>query len=331
MYYILSSEITIAGKKFTRVSEVEIESSTKTLEDTAKIVIPATARLVRDGKYISAVETAKTFKVGDEVVIKLGYDYKLREEFRGFVKSIKPGMPTEIMCEDITYLLKKKPLKKAFRAITLKGLLEYMVHGTPIKLSANVPDITFTHFTLYDTTAAYALQKLKDEYGLLIYFRNYNELHVSMANDNNYVTVKYEMGANVVDADLEWQEADDIKVKIKAVYIDKKNKKVIKYFPSKEAEGEEKTIFTYTIPKGADLEKLARNTLAKYRYTGYKGSLTAFLIPNIDVGNTCKLHDPHFSERDGSYIVDKVTTTYNDSGARRKVELGIKVSGNNGY
>ena len=44
MLYVLTCEITIAGAKFRRVNEVEIESSTKVLEDTATIKMPMTGR-----------------------------------------------------------------------------------------------------------------------------------------------------------------------------------------------------------------------------------------------------------------------------------------------
>ncbi len=327
-YKVLTAEIAINGNLFKRVAEVEIESSAKLIEDTCKIKMPATARLVRAGKFVTAVETAKYFKVGDEVVVKLGYDGRLRTEFVGFVKSIKPGTPVEIVCEDAVYLLRRKNLKKAFKKVTLKTLLDYIVEGTGIKISEKIPNVTFDVFYFRDTSAAYALQKLKEEFGLLIYFISPKVLHAALAYHNDQKEVKYVIGkkGNVIGDSLEWQEEDDVKVRIKAVHIRKDNTKITRFYPEKENhEGELKTIFVYNLSNIKDLEQRAKQESLKYRYTGYKGSLDSFLIPVVERGNVANIINEDFPEKSGKYIVDKVTITYGTSGARRKVEIGLKV------
>jgi hypothetical protein len=327
-YKVLTSEIIINGNTFRRVAEVEIESSAKLIEDTCKIKLPATARLKRAGQYITAVETAKHFKPGDEVIVKLGYDGKLRTEFVGYVKSIKPGTPVEVVCEDAVYLLRRKNLKRAFRKVTLKTLLNYIIEGTGIKISEKIPDVTFDVFYFRDTTAAYALQKLKEEYGLLIYFIKPKVLHVTLAYHNDKKEVKYVIGkrGNIIDDSLEWQEEDDVNVRIKAVHIRKDNTKITRFYPEKEnKEGELKTIFVYNLSNIKDLEARAKAEALKYKYTGYKGNLNSFLLPNIARGNVANILNENFPEKSGKYIVDKVTTTFGTGGARRKVELGLKV------
>ena len=325
MYKVLCSEITIGNNVFRRVADVTIESSTKVLEDTAVIKIPTTARLKREGVY-SEVETAKYFKVGDEVVIKLGYNNNLREEFRGYVRKIKPNTPVEIECEDAVFLLRKKNLKKAFKNTTLKKILQFAVAGTGITLSDKIPEVNFDVFYFRDTSAAYALQKLKEEFGLLLYFISPKVLHAGLAYDNDRTEVKYKFGENVISNNLEWQEEDDVNIRIKAVHIRKNNTKVEKYYPPKDnKEGELKTIFVYNLSNEKDLEARAKQEAFKYRYTGYKGGLDTFLVPNIKVGNVAVLNDPHYVERNGKYIVDKVVINYGRDGARRKVELGLKV------
>ncbi len=327
-YKVLTTEIVINGNTFRRVAEVEIESSAKLIEDTCKIKLPATARLKRGGQYITAVETAKYFKAGDEVVVKLGYDGKLRTEFVGFVKSIKPGTPVEVVCEDAVYLLRRKNLKKAFKKVTLKTLLEYVVAGTGIKISENIPSVTFDVFYFRDTTAAYALQKLKEEYGLLIYFISPKVLHAALAYHNDKKEVKYVIGkkGNLIDDSLEWQEEEDVNIRIKAVHIIKYNTKIIRFYPEKEnKEGELKTIFVYNLSNIKDLEARAKAEADKYKYQGYKGSLNSFLLPNAQRGNVANIVNEDFPEKSGKYIVDKVTTTFGTGGARRKVEVGLKV------
>lgn len=321
--YALTAEITIAGKKFTRVNEVEIESSAKVLEDTCKIKLPATARMTRAGEFISEVETAKEFKVGDAVSVKLGYNDELREEFAGFVSKIKPGLPVEIECVNAVWLLRRKNLKASFKTATLKSLIEHILEGTGIKVAGEMPGITFKNFYFKNVTAAYALQKLKDDYGLILYL-NGNTLRVGLISFTDKVLVKYGLGENVIENDLEWIDEKDTRLKIKVVHWRKNNTKVEKEFG--DADGEVRTVFFYDLDRESDLEMLAKAKAAKFKYSGFKGGVTAFLVPNAEVGNVARLRDPQFSERAGDYLVDKVTTTFGTNGARRKVELGIKVS-----
>lgn len=322
--YVLSADITIAGKRFTRVHQVEIECSAKVLEDKAVIKLPATARLEREGAFFSEVETSKTFKVGDEVSIKFGYDGDLKEEFRGFVSKIKPGMPLEIECLDAVWLLRRKNCKGSFKNTTLKALLEFILEGTGITIKGDVPGINFKVFYLKNVTAASAVQKLKDDYGLQLFLKNFNELHVGLTSASDNVKVKYGLGENVIDSDLEWVGKDDTRIRVKAIHIKKDNTKVEHEYG--DDDGELRTVYFYDLESAADLEKMALAEANKYRYEGYSGGLTTFLIPSAQVGNVASLRDNQFSERAGDYLIDKVVTTFGTDGARRKIELGLKVS-----
>lgn len=322
--FVLSSEIAIAGKRFTRVNEVEIESSAKVLEDTARIVLPTTARLERQGEFITEVETAKQFKVGDPVVIRLGYDGNLRTEFTGYVSKIMPGTPLEIECVDSVWLLRRKNLTKSWKSTTLKEVLSFVLDGTPFTIKGEVPGISFTKYYLKNVTAASALQKIKDTYGLTLFIKNGTELHVGLTSYTDNVTVKYGFGQNVIENDLEWVNEEDTRIKIKAVHVRKDNTKIEKEFG--DADGELRTFYFYNVEAGADLETLAKTEAAKHKYTGYKGGLKTFLIPNVEVGNVAQLIDPDYAEREGSYLVDQVVTTYGTNGARRKIELGLKIT-----
>lgn len=322
--YVLGAEIEIGGKKFTRVNMVEIESSAKVIEDTATIKMPTTARLERQGKFITEVDTARVFKVGDPVTIRLGYNGDLREEFRGFVSKIKPSTPLEIECIDAAWTLRRKNLKKSFKKTTLKDLLNFILEGTGVTLKGNVPGVNFTEFYFKNVTAATALQKLKDDYGLTVYLKNFNELHVGLSSYTDGTIVQYGISENVIDNDLEWVNEDDTRIKVKAVHIRPNNTKVQKEVG--DLDGETRTLFFYDLDDPKQLETLALQELAKYKYSGYKGGFNTFLLPVVQVGNVARIRDIHFEERGGDYLVDKVTTTFGTDGARRKIELGIKVS-----
>jgi hypothetical protein len=326
--YVLNADIQVLTAKgtikFTRVNEVEIESSAKVLEDTALIKIPTTARLERQGEFISEVETAKAFKVGDEIAINLGYDGNLKEEFYGFISKIRPGTPLEIECVDAVWLLRRKNLKESFKNVDLATLLEAIVQGTKIELRGEIPGIQFKNFSFRNVTAALALQELKDDYGLTLYLKNFNQLHVGLTSATDNVRVIYGFGENVIENDLEWASEDDTRIRVKAVHIRANNTKVEKEFG--DADGELRTLYFYDLEREADLEKMALAEATKYKYRGYRGGLTTFLLPYVEVGNVARLRDNQFAERDGDYLVDKVVTTFGTSGARRKIELGIKVS-----
>lgn len=320
--YILTADIQIAGKKFTRVSSVKIESSAKLLEDMAIIIIPDTARMERSGEFISEVETAKEFKVGDDVVITLGYDGDLKGEFRGFVSKIKPGTPLEIECIDSTWLLRRKNCKGSFKATTLKKLLEFILKDTGLTIEGEIPGIEFKTYYLSNVTAASAIQELKDRYGLTLYLAG-SKLRVGLTSFTDKKVVNYGLGENVIENDLEWVNEDDVRIKVKAVHILKNNTKLEKEYG--DADGELRTVYFYDLASGADLEKMALAEAAKYKFTGYEGGITTFLLPFAQVGNVARISDKQFGERAGDYLIDKVTTTYGTNGARRKIELGIKV------
>jgi hypothetical protein len=221
--------------------------------------------------------------------------------------------------------LRRKTLKKAFRATTLKVLLDYIIEGTGIELVGEVPKISFSHFYFKSCTGAFALQKLKEEYGLTIYFKAFKKLYVSLAYHNDDVEVKYSLRNNTIAPDsLEWVSEDDTRLKIKAVHIRKDNTKIEKEVG--DADGEVRTLFFYDLDKGESLEKRAKEEILKYKYNGYKGSITTFLRPDVEVGNVAVIQDKEYSDRDGKYIVDKVVTTFGTTGARRVVGLGLKVS-----
>ena len=322
--YVPNAEITIGGKRFRRVNSVEIESDSKKLEDTAIIKIPTTARLERAGEFVTEIETRKEFKVGDEVEIKLGYDGEYATEFHGYVRKIRPNTPLEILCEDATFLLKRKNLQGAFRDTNLKSLMDFILDGTGISLAGEPPTVNFTHFYFRNVSAAKALAKLKSEYGLTMYFKDIKTLYVGLSSDNDGTVVGYKMGENVIDNDLEWQDESDVKLTIKAVNVRPDNTQTS--VEVGDADGEKRTLFFYDLEDVGELETRAKEEILKYKYSGYKGSLTTLLVPVCRVGNVAKVIDPNFPGRDGNYLIEKTRVSYGSGGGRRVVALGIKVN-----
>ncbi len=327
MYYIPRLHITIGDAQFVRAQEVVVEKSSDILEDTAVIKIPATARLLQSNKAIT-VRTAQQFKVGDKVSILLSYKGVFKKvEFQGYVKKINPTQPLEIECEDATWLLRRKNVNKSWKSTTLKDVLQEIVKGTGVELSADVPPITFSPFYIQNSDAAFALQKLKDEYGLAVYFQEDGKLYAGLAYTQSTGTVKYALNGkyvNVIDANsLKWHTKDDVKIKIKAVSIHQDNTRTEVEFGDKD--GALRTIHLYNVKNKSELEKLAKKELERVKFDGYKGDIKTFLIPEAIPGMEAIIEDVNFPERSGVYYVESVKTTFNTSGVRRTVKLGIQL------
>lgn len=322
--YIVSIEVEIGGKRFERVHSVEIKESIERVGKTAVIKLPTTARLERAGQFVSEVETAKTFATGDPVVVRMGYDGDLREEFRGFVRRIAPETPLELECEDLVYVLNRRRLQKGFRSVNLEGLLAYILDGTGVEVVTDIPQINFTTFSFKNVTAAEALKKLAGDYGLRIYFSGYGRLVVGLASTTDGTLVKYTAGRNVIKHSLEWVDEDDVRLKVKAVSVSKDN--VFTRAEAGDPEGEVRTIYFYDLALGEDLAERALQELTKFKYSGYRGKLTAFLLPVCAIGNTARFRDENFLNREGDYLVEEVVTTLSTSGGRRSVKLGLKLA-----
>lgn len=322
--FVIGMEAEIGGRTFRRVNSVEITTSMKKLGTRATVKIPTTARLERQGELVSEVETAKTFQVGDQVVIRMGYDGELLEEFRGYVTKIRPTTPLVIECEDEVYTLKRKRLQSSFRNATLATLLNHIIQGTGIELVNTPPTVTFRTFAFRNVNAAQALEKLAKDYGLTIYFRSAGQLAVSLASESDGTVVKYTIGRNVIKHDLEWMDETDKALKVKAISVSRDN-----VFTEKtvgDPDGEQRTLYFYNLAPGEDLAERAEQELLKYRFTGYSGSLEGFLIPVCRVGNTLRLKDENFENPEGDYLVESVKTTLTDRGGRRQVKLGLKLN-----
>jgi hypothetical protein len=330
MTYEVTQRITIGTFAFTRSNYVEVKKSADVLSDTAVIRVPISAVLINKGQT-TMVETAKAIKVGDAVTIELGYlnpkESGNYTEFNGYVKQINPGIPLEIVCEDKIWLLRRKRITKSWKATTLKEVLQEIVSGTGIELADGVPIVNLAPFYLKDTSGNFALQKIKDEYGLTVYIDNAGKLYAGLAYADNNGTVKYTINGNntnVVDADgLKWRNKDDVRIKVKAVAINGNNTRTEVEFGDEE--GSLKTLHFYNVATKAELERIAKAELDKMKFDGYEGKIQTLLLPYAEPGMKATVKDAFFDDRSGTYYIQSVTTTADVGGYNREVELGIKL------
>ncbi|OXB25087.1 hypothetical protein B0A80_02330 [Flavobacterium tructae] len=101
--------------EFTYVKNIEINSSYKSLTDTATIVMPQ--KVYTDTKgfdqnlFANASGEQKTihdfFKVENFIEIFLGYDGDYKPAFRGYITGVQSDTNATITCEDLMYAFKK--------------------------------------------------------------------------------------------------------------------------------------------------------------------------------------------------------------------------------
>lgn len=103
--------------EFRHVKNVVINSSYKTLTDTATITIPKKVFTNTEGFNISKFSNARSdnsqktihdfFKLENYIEIFLGYNGDYKPAFRGYITSVKGDAPVTIECEDAMYACKK--------------------------------------------------------------------------------------------------------------------------------------------------------------------------------------------------------------------------------
>ncbi|HEY5509386.1 MAG TPA: hypothetical protein VIK29_11980 [Paludibacter sp.] len=330
MYVKLKGHIEInreSGKKlsFDAFHSVNIERDMFKINQSCKLQIPTSARLEYKDKQVGeSVQTASQFTRGDKISVWLGYDNDLRLEFEGFIYRLNYKSPLEIECEGYEYQLRRSCETKTWKSTNMKSVLQYLIAGTDIVLSDHVPDVNFTKFIIpANMTSLEALQMVKEKYGMTVFFMG-KTLYAGLAYVLDRGTVKYKLGYNTINSDdLKYRNADDVNLKIKAVWIKPDNTKVEAEVGDKE--GSQRTLFFYNVSSVTELKKLATEEIKKYKYSGYEGKITTFLQPFTEPGMKGKLSDPKYSERDGTYYITKTTVKADKGGGRRTVEFTVKL------
>lgn len=321
--FVLKCDIKIGNYTFTQVSEVEINNSWRELISTCRIALPSLKSQV-----------AKAINPGDAVSVTLGYEGVYSGvEFTGYVSRTYPGFPFVVECEDFIYLFKKTNINKDWpQGINLKDLIAYIVAQVKAKyttanfsVSGQLPDITFDKFRIANGNAAFALQKLKEEYGLVSFFQR-NVFFCGLANQLNVgEAVKYALNWNVIESRLEFRTPDQVRIRAKVIGISKKNEKVETKIG--DDDGEQRTIYIYNITNEAQLKSRAQDELDRMKFDGYEGSFLTFGVPYAEPLMVAELQDPQYSDaRSGRFLIDTVTTTFGQRGFRRIIEPGRRVS-----
>lgn len=319
MSLVLDCIVTIGKYRFDGVSEIQIVNSRKQLGNTANIKLPNKW----SGKFLCNVISG-----GDEVTVKIGYNGELREEFVGYVRDVAFNTPVEINCEDEFYSLRKiKPTAASFHETTLKNVLKHLVPSITL---IDIPEVTLVNFQVYaNKSVMFALQQLRDSYGLEIYFKNkelYAGVPLTEKTSASSEVVIYDLERNVIDPRLNYRRKEDVRIRVSAISITSENKVVKKDVGDDDA-STTLTLHFYGIESVAELQRQAEEKLKVLKYDGFDGSLQTFGLPYIEPGMIAKIIDKRFDgAREGKYFSDVVTTTFGVNGFRRDVKIGRRVS-----
>jgi hypothetical protein len=301
------------------VSSIDIESSVDSLSDTAIITLP-------EAVMNQVLKIQDKVGRGSEVIIEAGYDGNLKTEFVGYVQDVTTNDSSlKIMCEDALFLFRKAVKNVELKPTSLKKIAESIVNQIDSSFTVKCDyDIAYEKFVIHQATGYDVLKKLAEETKANIYFNtDKKELHIHAPYLEKGGSVVYSMQKNIEKSSLEFKKAIDRKVEITVESTNIKGK--VEKFTAGTTGGETVTLKVGSVAK-ADMQKIANAELLRRSADMYEGSIDTWLVPFVQPSYSAKIMDSDYPEKDGSYYVVGVTTAINESGGKRTVKMGIKLS-----
>ena len=316
--YTMAYDITVGDYRIGMLDAVEIHKSVELLADTAEIRLPAM-------EYNVALEVEGKIKRGDAVSIKFGYkETGLVEEFRGWLQKITTDNGTlKLVCEDDLFRYRKGIRNEVLKKAKLADILKKVVEGTGTGDSINCSyDWTYSKFVINNATGYDVLKKIQEECGADIYVRD-GVLHLHPPGEVVGTERIYDFSLNVEENDLTYRTTEDDKflIVVKALMPDGSVKEI-----EVGSTGGDKVEVKSPSPDSDVMRQRGEAELKRRSFNGYDGSITTWLIPECRPGDTAVIHDRDYPQKDGTYFVNSVTTTFSKEGGKRKIEIGFRLS-----
>lgn len=307
-------------------SAVKWHCSVSSFTDTCTINLPLRPYLSNTGKNNTIFsekikESSNTiFHQGDYVEVWLGYNYDKHCFFKGFVKRVNYAQPLVLECEGYSYLLKDVVFTKSYQSTTIRNILEDLTRGTNIKLSEYIPDVRLKNLTFKNIPGLNMLEWFAKECLCAVYFDE-NILYVGASK---YAiprpTEQLRIGWNTVE-DKELKK-DTAPTKININLVEKSSKGEVKRTKSEQRKYDNiKEVKVRAGLPDSFLRGVADELQKQEDYKGYKGNVTAFLMPFFGKGYVCEVIDKQFPDREGKYFVESVEGSFDDKGGRQKLNL----------
>lgn len=316
--YRLTAKITIDGGRrwqLEEVTAVEITRDTEKLTDECRITLPKKVKW--DGEPDIPVRR------GDMVSVSLGYDGELQAAFSGYVRDVGFKTPIVLVCEDEMFKLKQQPAqKKAYRNVDLETLLKDQGIGCEIRVFG---EQRLGQYRVTADTVASLLGKLQQQ-GIRSFFRTEDGQPVLycgvLFERETFTSQVFATGLNIIDdQSLEQQQADTMRLRVKAVSLMPDNKKV--KVEVGDADGELRVLHTYNKTE-SELKAWAEQEVKRLKRDGLTGSFKTFgyrLVDKLDVIGM-KID----GEKKGCYQVKKNVIKYDTGGFRQEITLGYRVA-----
>lgn len=316
--YRLTAKITIDGGRrwqLEEVTAVEITRDTEKLTDECRITLPKKVKW--DGEPDIPVRR------GDMVSVSLGYNGELQAAFSGYVRDVGFKTPIVLVCEDEMFKLKQQPAqKKAYRNVDLETLLKDQGIGCEIRVFG---EQRLGQYRVTADTVASLLGKLQQQ-GIRSFFRTEDGQPVLycgvLFERETSPSQVFATGLNIIDdQSLEQQQADTMRLRVKAVSLMPDNKKV--KVEVGDADGELRVLHTYNKTE-SELKAWAEQEVKRLKRDGLTGSFKTFgyrLVDKLDVIGM-KID----GEKKGCYQVKKNVIKYDTGGFRQEITLGYRVA-----
>lgn len=421
---VIKNPITI-----TEVESIEINESYKKLIGTAKLNFPkgtvfkstiignvtlegkdasrVTTEIMQDGVIIEkrtsqSIIEETTFKIGQRVNIKLGYNGVLKNMFDGYITAYNSDSKVEVECENMAYKLKLKQAPKFETPTTgtkVNDILEgkynilkdtgFKIHSESKKFDIDIGKVKITdNFTIADILTEWSKYKVycflkydsesKDampaiaigrpyssskgdpifpnsEEGIpyKIYFNQHvanNELKIlktdpkflavtgkALGPDEKFFEVTVRLNPEYDPTDTNSKEFQVVN----ATQISKKTHKLTGNTTAKGADTKTKVdLSTYTVVpymstnmriNSDQLVEEAIEFFKNYNLNGITGSLTIFGDFGMPSAVQVELISDRNPSKNGIYLVEEVTTTFNTQGYRQKITIPYKIKGKKTY
>lgn len=302
------------------LNEVSINSSVESLVDTATITLP-------ESVLNTVLDLEKRIFRGTSVSISLGYNDELQHEFSGYVTEVvNRNGSLQIECEDALFLFRKTVADKQFAPAPVKTVLQYLIDQVDSSYRLNMDvdyGITYEKFTIYKAEAYDVLKKIQDELKANIYFDTATKiLNFYAPYKNEAGVVSYNMFENVESSSLEYKRAINRKVEVVITSTGKDGS--IKEIKLGTPGGEQVNMKVGAMSE-SDMKKIADVVLDQRLADKYEGGITTWLVPYVKPSYRAKIKDKDYPDRNGSYYVNEVNTTFSDGGGKREIKFGIKL------
>ena len=318
MYFLnMCSKIVLGNFTMNHVNSVEISENILEISNTAKITIPR--QTIKEG-YLDS-----HFSVGDKVEIWLGYNKNLILEFTGYIREIEASAPLIIHCDDDTFILRRTNFVESYSNASLSQILKDVLKDTGIVFEC--PEVQIGKYQIDNQNAFMVLQDLMKNFGLYSRLENgVLKIGLAFSYGQNVKPHKYIIGHNVKKSELKYQRKEDFKIRFNAIAHNPNGTKTKVTVGSTEQDASERTLNFIGPVTEQELRNRAINVMKKVVYDGYTGSITGFGIPCTRAGHSLNIKDKEELERDGTYLIEKLTIIYDESnGFERKNELTFRL------